>query len=218
MDFLTWADLKDIVNSKGFTWFNNSTNLIAFRKKDYFDNKFSDKLFIAYHDYSSNEKKVLALDWTTLSGTLGKGGVFDPISAWGLNVKTGAWENVKGVAVLKEGQYLKSYKFVDSYTGFSKYPFFQQVAPVEVYRDGNKDIWIDCDKDATIHRGLFGINIHRMSGNGILSDKVNSSSISWSIACQGTDEPNFRKLLPIIREDVKKFGNLFTYTMINWNN
>lgn len=52
-------------------------------------------------------------------------------------------------------------------------PYFQQIKPIQIYRDGNKDGVID---KQTIQTGLFGINFHR-AGLGSFID-------NWSAGCQ----------------------------------
>lgn len=205
--------LREIIKGKGYNFFDNSVNLIGERTNDDFTNTFTDFLHVAYHDYKQNQKRVLTIPQTTKAGTKGNGGALNPISTGGLNIKTNQWEYIKGVAVLKEGQYPKTYQFMDSYVGWLYYPYFYQAAPVDVYRDGIINYTID--RDSPIHRGLFGINIHRMSNNGVVTQQLNSESVTQSQGCQGAIEPEFKKILPIIREDVKKFGNIFTYTLIN---
>lgn len=209
----SYEELKSTMERKGYAFFTNSINLIGERTDDVFDNRFSDYLHIAYRDHLTGKRLVLTIPWTTLAGTLGKGGVLDPLTVGGMNVATGRWETITGVAVLKEGQYRRAYEFIDSYVGWLRYPYFQQVAPVDIHRDGNKDQIFD--RNSVVHRGLFGINLHRMSNNGVNSDIVNLRGISWSQGCQGAIEPEFRKILPIIREDVKRFGKLFTYTLLH---
>lgn len=205
-------ELRETIKSKGYNFFDNSVNLIGERTSDNFTNKFTDYLHVAYHDYKCNQKQVVTIPQTTVAGTLGNGGALNPITTGGINVATGQQEVVKGVAILKEGQYSKTYQFIDSYVGWLYYPYFYQAAPVDVYRDGVINYTID--RDSPIHRGLFGINLHRMSNNGVVSQYLNFENVTQSQGCQGAIEPEFKKILPIIREDVKKFGNLFTYTLI----
>ena len=85
---------------------------------------------------------------------------------------------------------------------------------MDIYRDGDKDLYFKRGAGMTIQRGLFGINIHRMSNNGKNSNILNTRQAVWSEGCQGATEPEFKKILPIIREDARRFGNLFSYTVI----
>lgn len=208
-------DVKELVLSKGHDFFDNSVNLIGVRKDNFFDNGFTDSLYIPYTDHKTGEKKLEVLPWTTLAGSLGRGGALDPLTVGGVNIKTGKWEVVTGVAVLKAGQYKGAYEFRDSYFGWLSYPYFYQAKEVLVYRDGNKDKIFDRDPSVPIHRGHFGINIHRMSNNGVKQGFVNAPGVSWSQGCQGAIEPEFKKLLNVVRKDVPKFGKFFTYTLID---
>lgn len=206
--------VKQSVLAKGYKFFDKSVNLIGERTNDTFTNTFSDMLHCCYFDYSDNTQKIVTIPWTTKAGIYGKGSTSDPITASGFNIATNKWETVTGTGVIVEGQYDKVWQFVDSYIGWLRYPYFQEVGPFLIYRDGNKDLNID--RDMPIHKGVFGINGHRMSGvgqsTGLLS-YINSNP--WSIACQGAPEQEFKKLLPIIRADVTKFGSLFSYTLLN---
>lgn len=83
--------------------------------------------------------------------------------------------NPKGVAILKPGYYKNSHKFTTSGEWKNLWlgaPYFQQISPVTVYRDSNKDNSIDTAVEDT---GLFGINVHR-GGFGSLIDR-------WSAGC-----------------------------------
>jgi hypothetical protein len=95
-----------------------------------------------------------------------------------------------------------------------------KIAPVDVYRDGILNYTID--RNSPVHRGIFGINLHRMTNNGQVSKWVNyaesiyaPNGVAWSMGCNGAPEPEFKKLLPIVRADVKKFGSIFTYTLLH---
>lgn len=52
-------------------------------------------------------------------------------------------------------------------------PYFQQIKPIQIFRDGNKDGNLD---EKVIQRGLFGINFHQ-AGLGNFID-------NWSAGCQ----------------------------------
>ena len=52
-------------------------------------------------------------------------------------------------------------------------PYFQQIKPIQIFRDGNKDAVLD---EKVIQNGLFGINFHQ-AGLGNLID-------NWSAGCQ----------------------------------
>lgn len=219
MTYQTFDEIRSRQLQCGHQFFDNSVNLIAVRHDNFFDNGFTDTLYLAYRDYGCaitdpNRNQLISIPWTTLAGSLGHGGALHPKQARGFNITTQQWETTAGVAILKAGQYLRAYQFVDNYAGWLQYPYFQQVAPVDIYRDADKDLYFKRGAGMTIQRGLFGINIHRMSGNGKNSNILNTRQAVWSEGCQGATEPEFKKILPFIREDARRFGNLFSYTVI----
>lgn len=177
-------------------------NMIGIRKDRIFDNTFDDRLVVLYKN-ASNIWEFREIKWTTMPGTLGKHGVYDPITVLGIT----------GVATLKPGTYKDVYTFVDTYRGWLNYPYWQQTGNLTIYRDGNKnDILEDVNPQQT--GTIFGINIHRMSNNGVETNQLNSAWVSWSIGCQGAPEPTFKTLLPYAREHVKNIGNKFTYHLV----
>lgn len=187
------------INDKQF-----QINIVGIREDNIFDNLFSDKLFVFWKNEKMEWESYTA-KWTTMPGTLGQGGVFKPITVLGIT----------GVAVLVEGQYIDAYEFVDSYSGWLCYPYFQQVGKVKVYRDGDRDTVLDYDMPT--QEGHFGINLHRMSNNNIDTDTVNLEWVTWTMGCQGNPEPHFKKLVDFARITAKFFGKRFTYTLINRN-
>ena len=194
----TYEQLEQSCVRMGYKFFHGSVNLIGERTSDIFTDSFTDRLHLAIN------KRVISIPRTTKAGLYY---VKNPVTAYGLNIKTGAYENIPGTAILKEGQYPSVYNFVDSYYGWLRYPYFMQQAVVDVYRDKNLDNKID--RDAPIHRGLFGINLHRMSNTGQKVGIIHN----WSAGCNGAEEPEFAKILPDVRADVKKFGSSFSYTL-----
>lgn len=196
----TFEQLEQTCKAMGYKFFYNSTNIIGERTSDLFTDNFTDYLHIVKNN------KVTTIPWTTKAGLFY---VKNPVTAWGTNVKTGVYECLKGTAILKEGQYINCYQFVDNYWQWLTYPYFYQIASVDVYRDANLDTKID--RNSPIHRGKdFGINLHRMSNNGQAVGIIHN----WSAGCNGAVEPEFKKLLIPVREDVKRFGNIFSYTLL----
>lgn len=196
---MEYSRLEQTIKSLNYKWFNNSVNIIGERTNDIFTDFFTDYIHIAVNN------QVHTFPASTKAGILY---VKNPLSAYGTNVKTGVYENIKGVAVLKEGQYRNCYQLVDNYWQWLSYPYLYQVGAVDVYRDNTLDLEID--RDSPVHRGCFGINIHRGSNPGILGYNVGS----FSAGCQVIEEPNLKQILSFLRQDVIKFGNLFTYTLI----
>ena len=126
-------------------------------------------------------------------------------------------EGITGTAVIIPGQYIDTWKFIDVADGTNApkkgYPFdkeyFRQVKGIKYWRDGNKDLVIDHVQEQD--NKIFGTQWHKMSNPGTYgSGLVNN----WSEGCMGAVEPEFQKILPIVRESVKVHGDLFTGTII----
>lgn len=194
-----YEKLEQTIKSLGYKWFYNSVNIIGERTSDTFTDLFTDSIHIAINN------KVYTYPASTKAGL---SYVMNPVTAYGTNVKTGVYELKTGVAILKEGQYQNCYQLVDNYWQWLSYPYLYQSQAVEVYRDNTKDDKID--RDSPVHSGLFGINIHRGSNPGIRGWNVGS----WSAGCQVIQEPDLKIILEILRQDAKRFGNMFTYTLI----
>ena len=100
------------------------------------------------------------------STTAGKHYIQNPITYGG----------VTGTAIAA-AQYVKgSHQFKTSANWKSLWlgmPYFQQIKPIQIFRDGNKDSVLD---EKVIQKGLFGINFHQ-AGLGNLID-------NWSAGCQ----------------------------------
>jgi hypothetical protein len=61
-----------------------------------------------------------------------------------------------------------------------------------------------------VTEGIYGINIHRASGTGV-SLRVDK----WSAGCQVlADSADFSNLIYLCKVAEKRYGNSFTYTLI----
>jgi len=193
---LTYDKIKEAYSSKGYSFYDvgdYNLNIGFIRESDEFTNAFTDTFFIAYREMAI--KRCYTAPATTKAG----------ISKALLTPKVIA--GMKGVAVVVPGQYSGAWQFVDSYTGWLKYPYFQQIKPIDIWRDPNGDTKIDKDQK---QNGIFGINIHRMSNVGFMGGIL----ANWSEGCMGSSEPELKKSLPIIRDSVKKYGSIFTVTLL----
>ena len=194
---MTYQELKDLVLSKGYVFFDTGVynlNFVWIRTSDSITNYFTDFLYVAYR--IGAEEYVLKIPATTKPGI--KGSIDTPIT----------YQGVTGTAIIVPGQYRSAWKFIDSYEGFSHYPYFHQVKGINYWRDGDKDLLVD-EVQLQLDQ-LFGTHWHRMSQNGIKGYPINN----WSLGCMGAEEPYFRQLLPIVREAVKLYGPVFTGTII----
>jgi hypothetical protein len=140
---------------------------------------------------------ILTIPATTKPGL--KGSILEPVTV----------DGVTGTAVIKPGQYPGAWEFHDTFDEFSKYPYFRQVGPVDYWRDGDKDLVIDHVQDQEDR--IFGTHWHIMSH----IDTYGSGQVNnWSLGCMGAPEPEFKKILPVIRKAVKRYGKKFTGTLI----
>ena len=186
------ADFQKIFARKGYAFFTKgeyNLNIIGVRHKGAkVTNHFDDCLVVIYN--TGNEKNVKRVfTCTTLPG---KKAMEHPMQ-------------VKGTAILKEGQYRGAWK-IGYHKG--KYKALCQAKPVPVYRDGNKDDKFDLNP-ISIDRGIFGINIHKAGDNSTLVD-------GWSFGCQVLAKSlDFNALMRLAERSASIFGNSFTYTLIN---
>jgi len=113
--------------------------------------------------------------------------------------------NVSGTAILCPDQYRGVYK-IDKHRG--KYDALcQRGGPLTVWRDSDRDSSHDMD-DATKDTGYFGVNIHKAGRNSTQVDK-------WSAGCQVfKNDGDYKEFMTTIRASEKRFGNSFTYTLI----
>lgn len=186
------ADFQKILARKGYAFFTKgeyNLNIIGVRHKGAkVTNHFDDCLVVIYN--TGNEKNVKRVfTCTTLPG---KKAMEHPMQ-------------VKGTAILKEGQYRGAWK-IGYHKG--KYKALCQAKPVPVYRDGNKDDKFDLNP-ISIDRGIFGINIHKAGDNSTLVD-------GWSYGCTVLAKSlDFNALMRLAERSASIFGNSFTYTLIN---
>ena len=173
-----------------------SINIIAVRHEDTNANSFNDVLCVLYKDKSKDKEKWQLEQFKCTT---------DP----GVYYRENPC-NVDGTAVVVPGQYRGLWTF-----GFhqSKYPALVQNKPVTVFRDGNKDDTINTDVTTTHvikQKGYFGINCHRASAN-----HESTQVDKWSAGCQVIANPDdFDTFMALCRESAKKWGNTFSYTLL----
>ena len=113
--------------------------------------------------------------------------------------------NVRGTAIMKPGQYRRAYQ-VGRHKG---YKALQQVGPITVYRDNNRDLELDTT-GVDEQRGLYAINIHRAS-----RERASTRVEKWSAGCQVMQDPDhFDFFMTLCERGAQKFGNRFTYTLL----
>lgn len=193
----TYSNIKQAVKNKGYSFFEGNLNLnfVFERTSDIITNKFTDWLHLAFQE--NGVDNILTIPCTTKPGI--KGSTDSPIT----------YEGVTGTAIIVPGQYKSTWEFRDTDKEFSHYPYFRQVKPIDYWRDGNKDQLVD--RVQFQDDKIFGTHWHKMSQVGTYgSGLVNN----WSLGCMGAAEPEFKKLLPIVRKSVVIYGNRFTGTIL----
>lgn len=163
-------------------WVKPGTEFVWIRTDQTFDNKFAD-VVVRFNQ----GKADMVLPCSTTAGDFY---VFNPLTVGGIT----------GVAVAAEQQIIESHKFVTSSSWKSLWlgaPYFQQVRPITIYRDGNKNK--NLDKSIT-QFGLYGINFHR-AGIGSLVDR-------WSAGCQVVPDKQWFEAIKIFTN-----GQLTNFTL-----
>jgi len=113
----------------------------------------------------------------------------------------------QGTAILKQGQYADTYQ-IGLHKG--KYYALVQRKPVTVIRDYDRNAVLDFSNGRP-DTGMFGINIHRASVNGITKTVDN-----YSAGCQVLANINdFNLLMQLAEKHRQLYGNSFTYTLID---
>jgi hypothetical protein len=194
----TLDQIKSAMIAKGYKWFEEgdfNLNLIGVRNSDTGDtvtNAFDDTFFIAYRD--AGKWKIHNYACTT-----------DPGAHW-----QQAPMNAGGTASLVPNQYRSTWR-IDLHQGL--YKALKQFKPVDTYRDKNKDLTYTRHIE-DITNGIYGINIHRASATGV-SNRVDK----WSAGCQVlADSADFANLMYLAHVAEKKYGNSFTYTLLESKN
>lgn len=189
----TYENIRNAIKRKGYKFFTGdyNVNLVGIRTRNRIINdKWDDYFCLLYQVNGVNKIKVYK-DFTV-----------DPGSYY-TKVKL---LNSKGCAIVVPGQYRGVWK-IGKHKG--KYTALVQKGYIKVYRDGNKNSTLDM-KSSTIMRGMFGINLHHGG---------NSSRIGkYSAGCQVFRyKSKLNEVLSICRKASSRYGNSFTYTLLNIN-
>ncbi len=112
-----------------------------------------------------------------------------------------------GTAILKQGQYKGAYQ-IGLHKG--KYYALVQRRPVTVLRDYDRNALLDF-YNGRPDTGLFGINIHRASVNGI-TKSVDVHSAGCQVLASIND---FNRLMSLAENHRRLYVNSFTYTLID---
>jgi len=185
------SDIVSVMRSKRYRVFEDPSghdlNLVGIRNSDSHANRFDDWLTVFY--WFDNVWNLFAFPGTTDPGTYYRE---NPM-------------NVRGTAIMKPGQYRRAYR-VGRHSG---YKALQQAGPITVYRDNDKDSELEtigADEDT----GMHAVNIHRASRK-----RASTQVDNWSAGCQVVQDPDqFDFLLTLCDRGAEKFGNSFTYTLL----
>jgi hypothetical protein len=115
--------------------------------------------------------------------------------------------NVKGAAILKSGQYKDAYQ-IGLHRG--KYEALVQAKPVTVIRDDDRNALINYF--APTQTGLYGINIHKSTKGKNNEDIIGLDSAGCQVF---RNIPDFMDMMRLAQTSRKKYGNSFTYTLID---
>ncbi|MDC0598867.1 hypothetical protein OAP18_03420 [Gammaproteobacteria bacterium] len=188
---LTLKAIEEAVKRLGYLWFTEgdyNLNLVGIRSSDTDSNAFNDCLIVAF--FVDQRPHLFIFDCTT-----------DPGIYWRKHPI-----NVLGTAIVKPGQYPGLWK-IGKHQG--RYEALVQRSPVTVYRDNNKDQAIDVSDNTPVETGFFGINCHKAGDSSKQVDK-------WSAGCQVlSSDDDFGLLMALCRKAAAKWGNSFTYTLID---
>ena len=199
MDCYTREQIEKAVESKGHKYFHHgayNVNIVGVRNAatgNEITNKFDDCMTVSYKD-DNGDWHFNCWKCTT-----------DPGKYWAEHLL-----NKDGVAILKEGQYRGSH-MIGLHQG--KYEALRQKGAVKVYRDKNLDDEYDLIEE-DVQNGVFGINIHKAGSWKSGSVQVDK----WSAGCQVfSKEDDFYDFMNIMYKARDRWGNSFTYTLINSN-
>ena len=196
--FLIKEQFRKAMEAKGYAFFGlenkaaYNVNIIGVRSDEDIFNEFDDALVVIYRDTKKN--------WEVRSYSI----TTDPGRIWMEKPM-----NSKGCAILVPDQYRGVYK-IDGH-GKTRYEALcQRGGEVSVYRDANLNH--EHDRDAgTITTGNYGINIHRSRSTGE-AELVENYSAGCQVFKNTTDFKDFMKL---VNKSADKFGNSFTYSLLN---
>lgn len=181
---------------------NYNLNIVGTRSKNIRAGKFNDTLSVMWSYKDIEHYK----EWPITT---------DP----GLYYLKNPFVKSKGTAIMKQGQYRGAYKLAGSSSQFplkghgrTNYLCLRQVKPVWFYRDVNRDGILDFN-ESSLENKVIHANIHRASTNYIL-EWIGK----YSAGCQVFQNyEHYKEFLNLCIESEKRWGNSFTYTLIDLN-
>ena len=185
--------LKGDMEEKGYEWYDDpyKLNIIGVRSPAKRAGRFDDKCWCISQDESG---RLEALQYD-ISCDPGPRYLRRPI-------------NRAGCAILAPGQYRKAYKI-----GLHRRKYralIQRGGPVKVYRDDNKDGFLDhAEESAQV--GWYGINLHHAGGDYDFGDKFRGASAGCQVWASKTE---FEQFMSLCKRHRRHHGNEFTYTLL----
>jgi len=180
------------MRSKGFRVYTRpyELNILGVRSSSTIPNKFDDAIYVFYKN--DNGKWVVhGYPATTDTGTYWLKNPMKP----------------SGSALLKEGQYVDAYK-LGTHSGYAALQ--QSGGKVTVYRDYDRDAVLDFNNGRE-ETGYFGINIHRAKSSGV-TQEVDRYSAGCQVFQSADDYAEF---MDLVRDHENRYGNKFTYSLID---
>jgi len=122
--------------------------------------------------------------------------------------------NAAGTAIIAEGQYTDAYSLGFHRDDSTRPALVQNLQPVWVIRDNNRDNFLDLDASEPVS-GMFGLNVHRTSYQNPLSGRKEIRRDS--AGCTVLEDPDEYddEFLPLMRLHRDLHGNVFTYTVLD---
>ena len=200
----TYQEVKKAVLEKNFLFstLEMFANYVFERTSYEVTNKFDDFWHVLWIE--NGEEKILTIKCTTKAGL--KGAFDAPPTV----------EGIHGTAVIIFPQECKNaWKFIDGGVPTRSYPwnhsYFAQIAPINYWRDGNKDTHID--KVQEQDKKIFGTQWHVMSNPPPAWQSGNVNN--WSEGCMGAEYAELEKILPIARKSAAVYGNVVSGICLN---
>jgi len=187
-------DVVDLVESSGYTLDKRpeKLNIVGIRDASVaVPENYSDAIAYFYWDENGNLKGKVAEATTT------------PSVYYLENIFPG----VTASAILKGGQYVDAYSL-----GLHNklYEALVQTEPVTVIRDGDRNSILNYFGKTTT--GLYGINIHHSTASWASDDKIGKDSAGCQVF---RFLPDFDDMIKLAKKSSAKYGNKFTYTLID---
>jgi hypothetical protein len=187
------SKIKGLLRFKGFKLFTRpyELNIVGLRSKSTLPNKFDDELHVFYMVNASKwEYHVFKI--TTDPGTFWLNNPMQP----------------QGTAILAEGQYLNSHA-LGLHRG--QYKALVQKSPLTIMRDYDRNAVLDF-YNGKKESGQYGINIHRANKVGTTLS-VDRNSAGCQVFANASD---FELFLKMCEQHRSRFGNNFTYTLLDF--